>query len=120
METLKTEHCSSCNATDKMTCQPTEDGSCCRTTHRDDNEKKLLFNRCNRLEGQIRGIKGMIEKDAYCDDILNQIAAAQSALHGLSRVILENHMKGCLVSRIQNDELEVVDELLLTMQKLMK
>lgn len=93
---------------------------CCKTTHRENSEKKLLFNRCNRLEGQIRGIKGMIEKDAYCDDILNQIAAAQSALHSLSRVILENHMKGCLVSRIQNDELEVVDELLLTMQKLMK
>lgn len=94
--------------------------SCCRITHREDHEKKLLFNRCNRLEGQIRGIKGMIEKDAYCDDILNQIAAAQSALQGLSRVILENHMKSCLISRIQDGELEVVDELLVTIQKMMK
>lgn len=120
METLKTPHCSSCSVTDKSACSSEDNGSCCRTTHRENSEKKLLFNRCNRLEGQIRGIKGMIEKDAYCDDILNQIAAAQSALHSLSRVILENHLKGCLVSRIQNDELEVVDELLLTMQKLMK
>lgn len=94
--------------------------NCCRTTHRDEQEQKLLFNRCSRLEGQIRGIKGMIEKDAYCDDVLNQIAAAQSALQGLSRVILENHMKSCLVTRIQGGELEVVDELLVTIQKMMK
>ena len=93
---------------------------CCRTTHRTESEQKALFNRCSRIEGQIRGIKGMIEKDAYCDDILNQIAAAQSALQGLSRVILENHMKSCLITRIQDGELEVVDELLVTIQKMMK
>lgn len=99
-------------------CEP--ENSCCRTTQRSESEQKLLFNRCSRIEGQIRGIKGMIEKDAYCDDILNQIAAAQSALQGLSRVILENHMKSCLITRIQDGELEVVDELLVTIQKMMK
>lgn len=116
METLKTtncEHCGDCG-------DASGSDNCCRTTHRDEAERKALFNRCSRLEGQIRGIKGMIEKDAYCDDILNQIAAAQSALQGLSRVILENHMKSCLVDRIQNGETEVVDELLVTIQKMMK
>jgi DNA-binding FrmR family transcriptional regulator len=105
----------------KTTCEHcTPTNNCCRTTHREESERKLLYNRCSRLEGQIRGIKGMIEKDAYCDDILNQIAAAQSALQGLSRVILENHMKSCLITRIQDGELEVVDELLTTIQKMMK
>lgn len=113
MEDFKIATCENCGV-------DASSPSCCRTTHRDEAERKLLFNRCSRLEGQIRGIKGMIEKDAYCDDILNQIAAAQSALQGLSRVILENHMKSCLINRIQSGELEVVDELLVTIQRMMK
>ena len=67
--------------------------NCNRTTHRTDKERKALVNRCSRIEGQIRGIKGMLDKDVYCDDILNQIAAAQSALNALSRVILERDRK---------------------------
>lgn len=98
-----------------------QDDSCChRQTHRSEQERKTLLNRCNRIEGQVRGIHGMIEKDVYCDDILNQIAAAQSALDALSRVILERHMKTCLIDRVQNGENEVIDELMVTIKKLMK
>lgn len=96
------------------------EANCCRTTLRADAEKKALLNRCSRLEGQIRGVRGMIERDLYCDDILNQISAAESALKGLSRLILENHMKSCIVTRIEAGEHEVVDELLATIQKMMK
>lgn len=94
--------------------------SCTRTTERSEKEVKALLNRCSRIEGQIRGVKGMLEKDAYCDDILHQIAAAQSALDSLSRVILERHMKSCLVNRIKSGETEVVDELIATIGKLMR
>lgn len=113
METKLENTCGCCGA---------EEGSsnCCRTTKRAEAEKKALLNRCSRLEGQIRGIKGMIERDVYCDDILNQISAAQSALHGLSRLILENHMKSCIVNRIEEGDYEVVDELLATIQKMMR
>lgn len=102
-----------------------ESSSCCcatddRSTHRDPKEIKALMNRCSRIEGQIRGIKGMLEKDIYCDDILHQIAAAQSALDSLGRVLLERHMKTCLVARIQEGETEVVDELITTIEKLMR
>lgn len=97
------------------------DEHCCdRQTHRSEKERKGLLNRCSRIEGQVRGIKGMIEKDIYCDDILNQIAAAQSALNALSRVILERHMKTCLIDRIQSGENEVIDELMITVEKMMK
>lgn len=98
----------------------TDDSCCHRQTHRSEQERKTLLNRCNRIEGQVRGIHGMIEKDVYCDDILNQIAAAQSALDALSRVILERHMKTCLIDRVQNGENEVIDELMVTIKKLMK
>lgn len=93
---------------------------CGRTTERSQQEKKNLLSRCNRVEGQIRGIKGMIEKDIYCDDILNQISAARSALDALSRVLLENHLKSCVVSRVQAGDLEVVDEVLVTIQRMLK
>lgn len=103
------------------TCAPDcEDSDCERHTYRDDKEVKLLLNRCNRIEGQVRGIKGMVEKNAYCDDILNQIAAAQSALDALSRVILDRHMKSCLITRIQDGDMAVVDELMVTIGRLMK
>ena len=89
-------------------------------TIRSEKTKKDLIARLNRIEGQVRGIKGMVEKDVYCDDVLNQIAAVHSAMNSVSRLILNNHMKSCLVNRIQAGELEVVDELLYTIEKLMK
>lgn len=99
--------------------------SCCsvergRKSHHSDQTKANLISRLNRIEGQIRGIKGLIEKDTYCDDILNQIAAAQSALSSVGKLLLAEHLKSCVVERIQDGEIEVVDELLKTMNTLMK
>ncbi|WP_047152344.1 metal-sensitive transcriptional regulator [Aneurinibacillus tyrosinisolvens] len=91
-----------------------------RTSHHSDKVKNNLASRLNRIEGQIRGIKGMIEKDVYCDDVLNQIAAVQSALNAVGRLLLEGHMKSCVIERIQEGDQEVIDELLKTMNKLMK
>lgn len=91
-----------------------------RKSHHSDKTKTSLINRLNRIEGQIRGIKGLIEKDTYCDDVLNQISSVQSALNGVGKLLLEHHMKSCVIERIQEGDHEVLDELLLTMNKLMK
>lgn len=91
-----------------------------RTSHHSDKLKNNLAARLNRIEGQIRGVKGMIEKDVYCDDILNQISAIQSALNSVGKLLLEGHMKSCVIERIQEGDHEVIDELLKTMNKLMK
>ncbi|MFS0555341.1 metal-sensitive transcriptional regulator [Brevibacillus sp. 179-C9.3 HS] len=96
---------------------------CCstdRSTERSDKIKSNLISRLNRVEGQVRGIRGMVEKDVYCDDILNQIAAVQSALNAVGKMLLEGHMKSCVMDRIQQGDHEVIDELLKTMNKLMK
>ncbi|WP_080840885.1 metal-sensitive transcriptional regulator [Cohnella massiliensis] len=98
-------------------CCSTENG---RKSHHSDKVKNNLISRLNRIEGQIRGVKGMIEKDTYCDDVLNQIAAIQSALNGVGKLLLEGHMKSCVVERLQAGEHEVIDELLVTVNKLMK
>ncbi|WP_379128172.1 metal-sensitive transcriptional regulator [Paenibacillus sp. sgz500958] len=91
-----------------------------RKSHHSDEFKTGLANRLNRIEGQIRGIKGMIERDTYCDDVLNQLAAVQSALNGVGKLLLEGHMKSCIIERIEAGEHEVIDELLVTVNKLMK
>ena len=91
-----------------------------RRSHHSDEMKSNLLVRLNRIEGQIRGIKSMIEKDTYCDDVLNQIAAVQSALNSVSRLLLEGHMRSCVVERLMAGEHEVIDELLTTVNKLMK
>lgn len=97
-----------------------DDGKQVRKSHHSQEMKGNLISRLNRVEGQIRGIKGLIEKDTYCDDVLTQIAAAQSALNSVGKLLLEGHMKSCIVERIQAGEHEVVDELLVTVRKLMK
>jgi len=96
------------------------DETTARATNRPPKLKDSLIARLNRIEGQVRGIKGMIEKDIYCDDILNQIAAVQSAMRGVSKLLLENHMKSCIVGRVQAGETDVIDELLGTIEKLLK
>lgn len=93
---------------------------CEKHVERADKFKSGLITRLNRIEGQIRGIKGMVENDIYCDDILNQVASAQAALRSFSKVLLESHMKSCIVNSIEHGETEIVDELLKTMEKLMK
>lgn len=92
----------------------------CRIKEREEKEYKDLIHRLNRIEGQIRGIKGMVERDAYCTDILTQVAAVNSALNSFSRVLLANHIKTCVIRDIKEGKEETVDDLLATLQKLMK
>jgi len=96
------------------------DGHSERKSHHSDKLKSNLTTRLNRIEGQIRGIKGMIEKDTYCDDVITQISATQAALNSVAKILLEGHMKSCVVNRIKDGDEEVVDELLVTIQKLFK
>ncbi len=91
-----------------------------RKSHHSEQTKSQLVMRLNRIEGQIRGVKGMIEKDTYCDDVLNQISAIQSAMNGVGKLLLEAHMRSCVVERIAAGEHDVIDELLITVNKLMK
>ena len=96
-------------------------GCCCeKTTRRDEEEQKKLINRLSRIEGQIRGIRGMIEKDAYCADILVQSAAVNAAINAFNKELLASHIKGCVARDLREGKDEVVDELVVTLQKLMK
>lgn len=99
-----------------LTCHTNSD----RKSHHSDKVKQNLVTRLNRIEGQIRGIKGLIEKDTYCDDVITQISATQSALNSVAKILLEGHLRNCVVDRIQEGDMEVVDEVLTTIQKLMK
>ena len=92
----------------------------CKTKIRSEKEYTLLINRHNRIEGQIRGIKGMLEKDAYCTDIIMQVSAVSSALNSFNRELLNSHIKTCVIDDIKNDNNDTVDELLNTLGKLMK
>lgn len=95
--------------------------NCChKTKKRDEQEYKSLINRLNRIEGQIRGIKGMVEKDAYCTDIITQVAAANAALNSFNKELLSTHIKTCVADDIKAGKTETVDDLLSTLQKLMK
>jgi len=94
--------------------------ACHKTKERSEKEYKDLIHRLNRIEGQIRGIRGMVEKDAYCTDILRQVAAANAALNSFNKVLLANHIKTCVTRDIREGREETVDELLATLQKLMK
>ncbi|MDF2725623.1 MAG: CsoR family transcriptional regulator [Paenibacillus sp.] len=91
-----------------------------RKSHHSDKLKSNLTTRLNRIEGQIRGVKGLIEKDTYCDDVLNQIAAIQAALNGVGKLLLEGHLKSCVVERIREGDQDIIEELLITVNKLMK
>ncbi|MEH7107152.1 MULTISPECIES: metal-sensitive transcriptional regulator [Bacillaceae] len=91
-----------------------------RKSHHSDKVKSNLITRLNRIEGQIRGIKGLIEKDTYCDEVIHQISATQSALNSVAKILLEGHMKSCVIERIQEGDLEVLDEVLVTIEKLMR
>ncbi|MCI9448301.1 MAG: metal-sensing transcriptional repressor [Lachnospiraceae bacterium] len=94
--------------------------SCQKTKERSDKEYKDLINRLNRIEGQVRGIKGMVERDVYCTDILVQVAAVNAALNSFNRILLTNHIKTCVTQDIREGREEAVDELVATLQKLMK
>ena len=95
---------------------------CCGEKHtmRTEEEKKRLLNRLKRIEGQVRGLQTMIEKDAYCNDILTQSAAVGAAVNSFNREVLSGHIHGCVVRDIRAGDEKVVDELLTTLHKLMK
>ena len=100
-----------------------EDKKCCcceRNKERSPEEYKALMNRLNRIEGQIRGIKGMIENGAYCPDILVQSAAVNAAVNAFNKELLASHIRSCVVNDIRDGKDEVIDELVCTLQKLMK
>lgn len=94
----------------------------CSGKHKERNEKELkdLMNRLKRIEGQVRGVENMLENQAYCTDILVQVSAITSALNSFNKVLLGNHMKTCVAENIRNGNDEVIDELLNTLQKMMK
>lgn len=93
---------------------------CCKTKERSPEEYKCLIHRLNRIEGQIRGIRGMVEKSAYCPEILAQVAAANAALNAFSRELLAEHIRTCVARDIREGRDETLDELVATIQKLMK
>ena len=93
--------------------------ACEKRTVRSEEEKKKLINRLSRIEGQIRGLKSMIENDRYCNDVLNQSSAVSSALSAFERELLKRHLSTCVVRDIKAGRDEVVDELLATLEKLM-
>lgn len=99
-----------------------DDNKCCchKTKERSEEEYKKLLNRLNRIEGQIRGIKKMVENDAYCTDILMQVSAANAALNSFNKELLASHIRTCVASDIREGKDETIDELVVTLQKLMK
>ncbi len=93
---------------------------CCKTKKREEEERRMLTNRLSRIEGQVRGVRNMVENDAYCVDILTQISAIQSALSSFSKELISSHIKSCVVNDIKNDRLDTVDELVKTVERMMK
>ena len=90
-----------------------EQNKCCiKKTHRGEAEKKTINNRINRIEGQLKGIKRMIEEDTYCNDVLIQLSAVENSVKSLSNHILENHLYSCVSKDLENGKLEVIDELI--------
>lgn len=123
-----TEKCPRCydtaNADDREVREAeaeTESSSCCcRHKKRSEEEYKSLIHRLNRIEGQIRGIRGMVEKDIYCADILVQVAAVNSALNGFSKELLAQHVRTCVADDLRAGSEEKLDELIKLLPKLMK
>ena len=101
-------------------CPPKASPSCCRHKDRTPEEHKALLNRLSRIEGQVRGIRGMLEKDAYCVDILVQVAAANSALNSFSKELLAQHISTCVADDLRAGSEAKLDELVNLLPKLMK
>ena len=104
----------------KAPAEETAAGCPCRHKHREAPEYDSLIRRLNRIEGQVRGVRGMVEKECYCTDILTQVSAIQSALNAFNRELLARHIRTCVVTDIQKGDLDVVDDLVATIQKMMK
>lgn len=93
---------------------------CERTVHRPQEVNDALIKRLNRIEGQIRGIKGMIEKGTYCDDVLTQVAAAKSALNAVGIILLKSHIKTCVAPRLKDDDDKILEEFIYTVERMVK
>lgn len=109
--------------TDKDITAVEEIKCCCgskRTKCRDEKEYKDLMNRLNRIEGQVRGVKNMVEQNAYCPDILVQVSAITAALNSFNKVLLTNHIESCVVNDLIAGKEGTIEELVTTLQKLMK
>ena len=90
-----------------------KEGNCCgKKTKRGAEEKKLLINRLNRINGQVNGIKKMIETDTYCNDVLIQLKAVENSIRSLSNHVLENHLYNCVTRDLENGELDTIDEVI--------
>ena len=101
-------------------CAAEEHGTGSRTKHRTEEEYRNLMNRLKRIEGQVRGVQKMLEDNSYCPDILVQVSAINSSLNSFSKTLLASHMKSCVVEDIKNGREETIDELVETLQKVMK
>lgn len=106
--------------TDNMENKSEKECCCHSSKHRPEKEYKDLMNRLSRIEGQVRGIKGMLEKDAYCPEILVQVSAVNAALNSFNKVLLANHIRTCVADDIREGKDETVDELVKVLQKLMR
>ena len=95
-------------------------GDCCKKTVRNAEEQKKLINRLSRIEGQIRGIRTMVESDVYCNDILIQSAAVSAAINAFNRELIAGHMRNCVTRDLRAGDDTVIEELVQTLQKLMK
>ena len=102
---------------EKRSCCTTE---CCRRKERSPEEYRSLLNRLSRIEGQVRGIRSMVEKDVYCTDILVQVAAVSAAINGFSKELLSQHIRTCVADDLQEGGTEKLDELLQLLPRLMK
>ena len=114
------KHCCYCDDAPAADAAADTNIPCCRHKERSPEEYKALLNRLNRIEGQIRGIRGMLEKDAYCVDILVQVAAANAALNSFSRELLAQHIGSCVADDLRAGSNEKLEELLRLLSKLMK
>lgn len=99
-----------------------KENCCCsqKTKERSEEEFKKLINRLNRIEGQVRGVKRMLENDAYCTDVLIQVSAINAALNSFNKMLLAEHIRTCVAEDIRQGKDEIIDELVITLQKLMK
>jgi len=91
-----------------------------KKSHHSEKLKQNLILRLKKVEGQVRGVSKMIESDIYCDDVLNQLQSISQALNGVKKLLLEHHIKSCVVDQLKNNELDVIDELMTTIDKMLK
>ena len=91
-----------------------------KPTEQSTKAQKSIIDRLSRIEGQIRGIKNMIEKETYCDDVINQLEASRSGLHSIQMLLLESHMKNCVLEQLQAGDVDVIDEVIKTIKKITK